>query len=153
MKKVCPANRYGLYFKRLIAYGENRLNQLEHILDIYAQGIHRHSALQASILDPAKDITAQRQRGFPCLQQVAFQVVPGAGLVVTGFYAIQHFFQRAYGNYVGLCRLGKFMAQAMDMDLVRMNCVASVAQLGAIGKGDLSQLSAQLSTLVERGTE
>ncbi len=70
-------NRYGVYFQRLIAFGqdanyESGVNQLEHIIQTWHGGNHRRSALQAAIFDPRKDHTNQRMRGFPCLQQVAF---------------------------------------------------------------------------------
>ena len=108
-------NRYGVYFQRLIAFGhdaayEGGVNQLEHIIQTWHGGNHRRSALQAAIFDPRKDHTNQRMRGFPCLQQVAFAPQAPEGLAVTGFYATQYIFERAYGNYLGLCRLGRFMA-------------------------------------------
>ena len=72
-----PRNRYGVYFQRLIAFGqdsseEEGINQLEHIIQTWNGGNHRRSALQAAIFDPSRDHTNQRMRGFPCLQQVAF---------------------------------------------------------------------------------
>ncbi|MFC1677354.1 hypothetical protein ACFL3G_09880 [Planctomycetota bacterium] len=72
--KKCPANRNGIYFERLIAFGDNgnTFNQLEHIIQTYLRGNHRPSALQAMIFNPLKDHTNQRQRGFPCLQQIIF---------------------------------------------------------------------------------
>ena len=73
-------NRHGVYFQRLIAFGadieeEEDVNQLEHIITTWRRGNHRRSALQASLVDPRLDHTHQRQRGFPCLQQVAFAPV------------------------------------------------------------------------------
>ena len=126
------ANRNGVYFQRLIAFGCDReipeeKNQLEHIIQTWNGGNHRRSALQASIVDPFKDHTDQRQRGFPCLQQVAFAPVENGGLSVTGFYAKQHIFERAYGNYLGLSRLGYFMAHGMGLTLSRVICIATPA--------------------------
>ena len=60
------------------------MNQLQHVIDTYKLGNHRHSALQASIFDPSRDHTNSRRRGFPCLQQVAFGVSDGT-LELTGF--------------------------------------------------------------------
>ena len=34
---------------------------------------------------------------------------------MTGFYATQYVVERAYGNYLGLCRLGEFMAHEMGL--------------------------------------
>ena len=99
-------NRYGVYFQRLmIAYDhdvayEGGVNQLEHIIQTWHGGNHRRSALQAAIFDPRRDHTNQRMRGFPCLQQVAFAPEGPDGLAVTGLYATQYIFERAYGNYL-----------------------------------------------------
>lgn len=57
--KKCPANRNGVYFRRLTAYRPKYerqeappVNQLKHVIDTYRSGNHRHSALQASIFNP-----------------------------------------------------------------------------------------------------
>ncbi|MBI4524757.1 MAG: thymidylate synthase [Deltaproteobacteria bacterium] len=125
-------NRYGLYFERLIAFGhdgngQGGVNQLEHIIQTWNGGNHRRTALQASLFDPRRDHTHQRQRGFPCLQQVAFAPDGVQGLAVTGFYATQHIFERAYGNYLGLYRLGRFMAHEMGLRLIQVTCIATPA--------------------------
>ncbi len=125
-------NRYGIYFERLIAYGSDAAprNQLEYIIRTYARGNHRRSALQASILDPLRDETNQRRREFPCLQQVSFLPDRHAGLAITGYYPMQYLVDRAYGNYLGLCRLGRFIAHEIGMPLTRMSCIAATARLG-----------------------
>ncbi len=126
------SNCYGVYFQRLISYGKSdtraeSVNQLEHIISTWKRGNHRRSALQASLMDPTEDHTHQRQRGFPCLQQVAFAPAKDGGLSVTGFYAKQYMFRRAYGNYLGLCRLGRFMAAEMGLTLSKVICIATPA--------------------------
>jgi hypothetical protein len=131
----CPANAKGVYFRRLTAYkalpddpAQAPVNQLDHIIQTYHRGNHRHSALQASIFDPSRDHSHNRQRGFPCLQQVAFNAADGH-LEVTGFYALQHHVPKAYGNYLGLCWLGRFMAQQLDLKLRQVTCIASSLKL------------------------
>ena len=143
-------NRYGVYFQRLIAFGsdsesEEDVNQLEHIIGTWNGGNRRRSALQASLVDPRVDHTNQRQRGFPCLQQVAFAPVGERGLAVTGFYAKQHMYERAYGNYLGLCRLGRFMAHEMGLTLSQVVCIASPAARDR-SKRDLAGLACQLES-------
>ena len=133
LRRLHSSNKYGLYFQRLIAFGcdkEGRhgLNQLEHILSTWTRGNRRRTALQASLFDPNADHTDQRLRGFPCLQQVAFGPTKSGGLAVTGFYATQYIVERAYGNYLGLCRLGQFMAHEMGLKLERMTCIATPAK-------------------------
>ncbi|MDE0337625.1 MAG: hypothetical protein OXI80_08130 [Caldilineaceae bacterium] len=145
-------NRYGVYFQRLIAFGhdaafEGGVNQLEHVIQTWRGGNHRRSALQAAIFDPNKDHTNQRMRGFPCLQQVAFAPQGSDGLAVTGFYATQYIFARAYGNYLGLCWLGRFMAQEMGKQLTQVTCVASPAKRDR-AKGYLQEMARDVERIL-----
>ena len=151
-------NRHGVYFQRLIAfghgsaYGGDDVNQLEHIIQTWHGGNRRRSALHAAIFDPYKDHTHQRMRGFPCLQQVAFAPQGSDGLAVTGFYATQYIFERAYGNYLGLCRLGRFMAQEMGKQLTQVTCVASRA-LRDRPKGVLQGMAGEISGILSQVQE
>lgn len=140
LKKLEPSSKYGLYFERLIAFGpeKKKVNQLDHIIRTYQGGNHRRSALQASIFDPSVDHTNQPRRGFPCMQQVVF-APSGREMTITAFYAMQYLFEKAYGNYLGLCRLGHFMAHELGLRLTRMTCVASIAGLG-VNKEDIREL-------------
>lgn len=129
----CPLNRNGIYFERMIRYQPKDLagpvNQLKHILATRAAGNHRRSAYQIAVFDPTRDHTNQRQRGFPCLQQISISPIGQGELSVTGLYATQTLFERAYGNYIGLCELGRFFAHVWDLSLARVTCVTAVAQL------------------------
>ncbi|MGN6369021.1 MAG: thymidylate synthase [Phycisphaerae bacterium] len=145
----CPANRNGVYFRRLTAFDEDPVkgNQLQHIIDTWHNGNHRHSALQASILDPRHDHTNCQRRGFPCLQQVSFDAQGSngeEGLVITGYYAKQHLFEKAYGNYLGLARLGHFMAKALKLRLTEMTCIASVAAYSELPKHKFQSIAEKL---------
>jgi len=151
LKRASSANRYGMYFERMIDWpdrGANaalRRNQLDHIIRTYQANNHRRSALQVAIFDPAKDHTHQRQRGFPCLNQIAFQPDSRSGtLAVTGVYALQNIYEKAYGNYLGLYHLGQFMAHELQLELVQVNCIASTAVRGAITKAGARRLLEQL---------
>jgi len=145
--KKTPANRRGVYFQRLIAYRGNEQgtrNQLEFIINTWNGGNHRNSALQAGIFDPMLDHSNAHQLGFPCLQQVVFHPM-GAngckGLSVVAFYATQTLIEKAYGNYLGLYRLGKFMADAMGLELKEIMCSASVLKMSdKKGKGKCANM-------------
>lgn len=151
-----PRNGYGVYFQRLISFGYDKktqksgVNQLDHIISTWERGNHRKSALQASLFDPCEDHTHQRQRGFPCLQQVAFANIGKNNLQVTGFYATQYIFERAYGNYLGLCRLGRFMAHEMGLKLSKVICIATPATLGRTTKKDLKELANKVEAALDR---
>lgn len=158
--KKCPANRNGVYFRRLTAYQpkvEDKdplpkpVNQLKSVIDTYAKGNHRKSALQAAIFDPTRDHSDQRQKGFPCMQQVAFTPLPNGGLSVTGIYATQLQFEKAYGNYLGLYWLGRFMAKHLNLKLRQVVCMAAVLQRSDeqdVKKNQLQPFSDELRALL-----
>lgn len=130
--RQCRLNNKGVYFERMISFrgdvDKPQINQLEHVIQTWNGGNHRHSAHQVSIFDPLNDHNDSRQRGFPCLQQIALHA-DGAngseGLTVTAFYATQTLMEKAYGNYLGLYRLGLFMAGEMGITLKRVICITS----------------------------
>jgi hypothetical protein len=115
-------NGRGLYFERLIAYGRGPKdgNQLEFILSSYRKGIVEMK-LQATLFDPERDLRPAARIGFPCLQQVSFLPASG-GLSVNAFYATQRLVEKAYGNMLGLSRLGRFMASELGLELNEVNC-------------------------------
>jgi thymidylate synthase len=143
-------NNKGHYFRRLVAYNEKSgqpVNQLKHIIDTYngiegqRQPVHRRSALIALTFDPTLDHTAQPQRGFPCLQQICFLPKKDGTMMMNAIYATQHLDDRAYGNYVGLLNLGKFMAGEMNLNLTEINCIASILRVGTMSKSLAHQLA------------
>ena len=107
---------------------------MEHIIQAWSAGNARRTALQPAVFDPHVDQTKQRQRSFPCLQQVAFAGDGTGELSLTGFYAIQYVFDCAYGNYPRLCHLGRFMTHEMGLTLSQVTCIATPAVRGAIPK-------------------
>lgn len=141
-------NRHGIYFARLIAYGidpktgevEEHLkdkldqdgNQLEFIINTCKPGAQR-MALQASIYDPVRDQTKAR-RPFPCLQHVTFAPdFARRTLTLNAFYALQLLYVKGYGNWLGLMRLGEFVASQIEPKLrfERLNCYAGVQKMTA----------------------
>lgn len=155
--KSVSANHNGLYFERMTEYmqGDETKNQLEHIITTYKGGNHRASALIAAIFNPLQDHTNQRQRGFPCLHEVTF-ALEGKNreeLVVTAHYAVQYIYNKAYGNYLGICRLGRFMAQELEVKLTKVVFMVSSARLSdEITKADARELLTNLEPLVEAET-
>ena len=144
-------NGRGTYFERMINFvgvkgrGERSQietkNQLKHIVEIWRKGL-RQSALQVTCFDPAKDHTGSALSAFPCLQQVSFSYDSKGGLAVSAYYPTQFLFDRAYGNYLGLCHLGHFMARELDLKLVRLNCYVGRPEIGrGVTKGKLGDLT------------
>ncbi len=139
-------NRRGLYFGRLIAFaldhktGERLAhipaeitpadgNQIEFIIEHCKPG-KRISMFQASVFDAARDHTPAAQLGFPCLQHLTF--VPNFAdhvLSLNAFYATQQLFEKGYGNYLGLARLGLFVASQVGLALDRVTCFVGVEKM------------------------
>lgn len=145
-------NGRGLYFGRLVDYGRGPCegNQLEWIIEQHNQrrGVRR-SMFQASVFDPAHDHVSRAQLGFPCLQHVQF--VPAEGrLTVNAFYATQQLFDKAYGNWLGLCDLGAFMASEMCLQFSQLNCFIGVEKLERATKAQLQPLGAVVRAAIER---
>lgn len=124
-------NNRGLYFERLIAFGSGPCdgNQLEYMIERFTErkGV-RASMFQAAIFNPARDHVADAQLGFPCLHSISLVPCDG-GLVVNAFYPTQQIFEKAYGNYLGLCRLGAFMAEQMGLEMRQLSCFIGVEKL------------------------
>ena len=150
------ANGRGLYFERLISYEDQSptSNQLEWIISQRnsRDGVRR-SMYQASIFDPRRDHTAAAQLGFPCLQHVSF-VPTSTELTINAFYATQQLLNKAYGNYLGLARLGGFIATHFGIEEVRLNVFVGVAKLEKLAKGDpaMSKLRAAAEACLAAGS-
>ena len=147
-------NGRGTYFERMIEFQGVRgkagkllndgKNQLEHIISLWPKDSRhsrpRQSALQVACFDPVKDHTGSVRSGFPCLQQVSFIYDNSGGLAINAYYPTQYIFDRAYGNYLGLCHLGHFMAHELGLKLIRLNCFVGYPELGDINKDELRGL-------------
>lgn len=128
---------------------KGRENQLEFGIGTYlARDGVRRSILQIAIFDPSRDHSAAAQLGFPCLQHVTF-APSDQGLCVNAFYAAQYMVERAYGNYLGLCRLGQFVAHEMELPLVRLTCFTGIAECEA-AKARLVPVFRVMDSLVAR---
>jgi hypothetical protein len=147
LRARCSKNRHGTYFERLVAYsGTNRkggreeprtVNQLAYIIDLWKKkeanfkpSRPRQSALQLACFDPAKDDTGSALSGFPCLQQVSFTYHEAGSLELNAYYPTQYLFDRAYGNYLGLCQLGHLVAHAIGVRLTRFTCFTARPEEG-----------------------
>lgn len=142
-------NRLGIYFERMMAFDGRKaamprtVNQLQFVIDLLNRDRKpRRSALQISCFDPAKDHTGQPVRGFPCLQQVSLTHDGGQCLGVNAYYPTQYIFDRGYGNYLGLCHLGAFVAHETGMRFERLTCFIGWPELGDTTKEAVAPLVA-----------
>lgn len=149
-------NRLGTYFERMMDFtgathqkvrGVKKqefktVNQLTHVIDLLKNPARwaRQSALQLACFDPAKDHTRQPVRGFPCLQQVSITHDGTNRIAINAYYPTQYIFDRGYGNYLGLCHLGAFIADQTGLVFSRLNCFVGDPQRGKISKTKLAGL-------------
>jgi thymidylate synthase len=153
IKKLDPSNRNGTYFSRLVSFGDGdkSKNQLELIIKaLIEEKSPRRSKLQAAIFDPFIDHTNGAMQGFPCLQHVTFVKTKGGGLILNSFYAIQFFYKRSYGNWLGLINLGKFVAKESGLKFERFNCFIGAEALDKknMSKTEAKKLLAKLNAKV-----
>lgn len=146
-------NYRGTYFSRLVSYplgvDSSGVNQLDKIIGFWFRSREkdrrpRRSALQAAIVDPLRDITGAAQSGFPCLQQIGITYDSDGGLILNAFYPSEYVFDRGYGNYLGLCWLGTFMAKQMGLRFSRLNCFIGVPYVGSPRKSELTVLAEEV---------
>jgi hypothetical protein len=69
-------------------------------------------------------------------------------LCITGYYPKEYIFDRGYGNYLGLCRLGQFMANEMGLELAQMTCFVGVAAAGKMSKTPLRDIENKIERYV-----
>lgn len=152
--KASKQNSRGTYFDRIIANGpKGKENQLDFAIGTYLKLKNpRRSVLQVSVFDPKRDHSGAARLGFPCLQHVTFTPTEhgkSRGLNVNAFYATQYMVKRAYGNYVGLCHLGCFVAHELGIPLARVTCYAGLAMLDT-NKGDIQPLLKTIKSALRR---
>ncbi|WP_183560888.1 thymidylate synthase [Mucilaginibacter sp. SP1R1] len=148
LKAIDKRNKRGIYFERLIAFENPRkpampVNQLDVIINgLKNEKGKRRSALQASLFDPGVDHMNSPYLGFPCLQQISCYKSENGGLILNAFYAVQLLHRKAYGNWLGLTNLGKFIAKEAGIAFERFNCYVGVEQLDGLTKADAKRFIA-----------
>lgn len=143
-------NPIGTYFQRIInwpGWDSSELeivNQLEIIINkinsgkagrsVYEIGLDINSTecvMDARIYNPLQDRKHMQIGGFPCLSHLSIK--PEQSKRETGrihmaaLYRNHYFIEKAYGNYLGLGLLLKFIADATNRSIGELVCVSSLA--------------------------
>ena len=58
---------------------------------------------------------------------------------------MQYLYQRAYGNWLGLINLGKFVAEETNLEFERFNCFVGVEKLDNLTKTEAGILLDKMS--------
>jgi len=152
-RRISGRQEFETYFDRLVAYpsasGES-INQLEEqVIRLKRELGHsgpKSSAYELGISEPG-DMRIQRpgkdrlMLGFPCLSYVSITLHNNT-INLTALYRNQGFLRKAYGNYVGLARLARFLAREVGVGIGEIACVASHAdaELDVCGRRALEKL-------------
>ncbi|WP_420626803.1 holo-ACP synthase [Candidatus Poriferisodalis sp.] len=131
----------GEYCHRMVAWpnpdGEpfNQLADVASKLRRYADPDHSYrysSDYEIALEDPVLDLRTQlpdRNRdpyGFPCLSHISLTVQDGT-VHLTAIYRNQHLVKKAYGNYLGLARLGRALCHHAGLEFGTVTVVATHA--------------------------
>ena len=152
LRAIAPSKFRRTYFERMIDFEEKGAdnpddegNQLKFILERWKEkmekGSHfRQSGLQVAIFDPARDHSKEPYMLFPCLQQIGLHFPSKDTLGLSAYYPTQVLIERAYGNYLGLCQLGVFLAQELGVKFTEFACFVGSPRLGWPNKTSLQSL-------------
>jgi len=148
-------NSYGTYFERMVAWpvwpskgrAVETFNQLDQAVtrlrSLRERGIHRGNQFEIGLASPAEHGIAMPvvvpgrdtlTMGFPCLSHVSLSLHDRA-VHMTAIYRNHDFIKRAYGNYVGLGRLLRFVAQQSGWPIGELECVSASAEAVRGGAG------------------
>lgn len=161
------------YFNRLVAYpvaDSEPFNQLEYIVDrlinqrkprkggrggalssAYEVGLTAPSGADLRVQAPGQD---RNTMGFPCLSHISFTLEHDR-LSLAALYRNQYFVARAYGNYLGLARIGAFVASEVGVELGEIVCLATHAdaEFGDFSKRAVEELVQSARNTSDRVSE
>lgn len=89
------------------------------------------TASAAAVLTYNGHRDSSARMGFPCLSLISFHL-DGSALHLAAHYRNQHFFERAYGNYLGLGRLLGYVATAAGLLPGELLVIAGHARLETV---------------------
>ena len=156
LAKRHPANRCGRYIDRMLEWEGRRstINQLDTIVQRLKKQVAtsnpKGSAYEMALVAPEDyeinggDLRIQQPdydrkiMGFPCLSHISF-TLENRKLNLAATYRNQHFFRKAYGNYVGLSGLMDFLCKEAKCEMGELLCVATHAD-AELGVGKLTSL-------------
>ena len=129
-----PHRGWGTYFERMIRYAPNgdnvqAVDQLATIIDAI-NGRSRNYGAAYTIVIPYPQKDSRRMMGAPCLNYLTVQVETTGRckrINLLAVYRNHDFLERAYGNYLGLCKLLEYIAIETNSEIGSFTCVSSRA--------------------------
>ncbi len=138
MIRRMKGNQRGTYFQRLIYdAGVTRRREIAErnpLADTLAKMRRQLSgrgplraAYELAVYRPSLD--ANIGRGFPCLSHVSLKLDTARhALHLSAVYRNQDYFERAFGNLLGLARLQAFVARELNLSVGELVCHATHAE-------------------------
>lgn len=141
--KRYPDNHFGTYFGRIVAH-PNRVDPFDQLSPLIAKVSTEHglrgpksARYEVSVADP-DDVAATLSlrspaldtspMGFPCLSFCSFQLDRGS-LHLLAHYRYEYLFSKGYGNYLGLARLLRYVAEQAGVTPGTMSVVTGRAHV------------------------
>lgn len=127
IRRASRENGRGTYFQRIVAYPLNgrTVNQLENVVRRVREERRMSFVYELNLVVPGSDT---RPMGFPCLSYVNMKF-RGEELLLTAHYRNHYFVSRAYGNYLGLTWLQRYVADTAGARVGPLVCVSGHAQI------------------------
>ncbi len=144
-------NQRGTYFERMVAWPIDNprngqptqtFNQLDQAVTrlrrLHEQGLQRGNQFEIGLTAPGDQSIAlpivvpgrdRQTMGFPCLSHVSLSLQKGI-VHMTALYRNHEFIARGYGNYVGLGRALRFVAQQSGWPIGELTCVSASVGVG-----------------------
>jgi thymidylate synthase len=127
-----PRHGWGTYFARMISYStqDGNIDQLGNIISSINNRPKNYGSSYTIIIPyPHKD--SKKTRGAPCLNYITIQTEnahkPKKTKIINmlAVYRNHDFTNRAYGNYLGLCNLLRYIACETNSQTGTLTCVSS----------------------------
>jgi hypothetical protein len=113
--------RWGTYFGRLTSSGATHVNQLERVVDSLERWETNHRAALTMHLSSA-ETDSPRTRGGPCLQYIQVACPKATSVALVAVYRSHDYFNKALGNFIGLGRLLRFIADETGREPAGLVC-------------------------------
>jgi thymidylate synthase len=122
---------WGTYFLRMINYGENAVNQLQNIIQaIKNSKVARKGCYYIHITDSTLESNV-RPLGGPCLQYLQISMPDVDTINLMAVYRNHDYFNRTFGNLLGLSFLLKFICRETEKNVGSLCCHSMHAFLGS----------------------
>lgn len=161
-------NRSGTYFERMVAWPgpKGSFNQLAQVVErlrtAQSNGHRRGNAYEVGLAMPEDEAVAvpifaggkdRKTRGFPCLSHMSFSLQEGR-VHLSAVYRSHDFISRAYGNYLGLGRVLRFVSRQSGLPHGELTCLSSSATLeighgAGLGRAALESLARKARSALE----